>query len=95
MKVIEAMMRIHSAGVMHCDFGEHHVLINDKNDIRIIDFDNAYESHHCEQFFDIEAYEYVPPELEYKCDELWEIASGADIWTASESRRYQGGTLRC
>ena len=83
MKVIEAMMRIHTAGVMHCDFDERHVLINANNDIRIIDFDNANRSHCCGRMYDIEAYEYVPRQFDYGCDELYEIASGADIWTAS------------
>ena len=83
MKVAEAMMRIHTAGVMHCDFDDSHVLINDKNEIRIIDFDREYRGHHCERLFDIEPYEYVPRQPDYRCDELWEVASGTDIWAAS------------
>ena len=92
MKVIDAMMRIHTAGVMHCDFDERHVLINSDNDIRIIDFNNAHSSHCCERVFDIEPYEYIPRDMDYGCLELWEIASEADIWVASSSCSYSHAT---
>ena len=84
MKVMEAMMRIHRAGVMHGDFDERHVLIDDDDNIRIIDFDHASKKHVCRRMFDIEPYEYVPRQPDYKCDELHEIAKGSDVWTGSK-----------
>ena len=82
MKVVEAMMRIHRAGVMHCDVDERHV--DDDDNIRIIDFDHAFKKHVCRRIFDNELHEYVLRQPDYRCDELHEIAKRSDVWTGSE-----------
>ena len=82
-KILEALMRIHSAGVQHNDIKPDNILLSDDDEVRIIDFDLAME-HNCKRKLPIELYEYKPLKYEFGCYEIFEVAEAMGIWTPSK-----------
>ncbi|EKM59914.1 uncharacterized protein PHACADRAFT_181850 [Phanerochaete carnosa HHB-10118-sp] len=78
--IVEAVLRIHAAGVQHNDLCESNILISaDGREARLVDFDHATK-HRCMRRMRITLYSYPPLEADVQCEEVYEIASIMDIW---------------
>jgi len=78
--LIDAVDKIHCAGVQHNDLLERKIVIDDKNRPFIIDFDHA-EDHDCELSMYIDFHSQEPDPGDFGCDELHAICRLAGMWT--------------
>ncbi|GJE90082.1 serine/threonine protein kinase [Phanerochaete sordida] len=87
--IIEAVLRIHAAGVKHNDLRFPNILISeDKSEVRIVDFDNASE-HTCPRSMPVILYAWEPTLADFGCREIHDFVSDLEIWT-SATVRYLG-----
>ncbi|OBZ74459.1 hypothetical protein A0H81_05251 [Grifola frondosa] len=78
--VINAILAIHCTGVEHCDFDERNIVVDENNKPFIIDFDSS-KRHHCGLAMRIKFGAKKPERHEIGCDELYDAAQMAEVWT--------------
>lgn len=93
--MIKALLSVHEdAGLQHnhltkCEWKN--VLVRDTGgsgniddmEIRIVDFSDACE-HTCGRVMPIHQWSYQPTRAMFKCDELYNVVRGLEIWTPSK-----------
>ncbi|KAL6301408.1 kinase-like domain-containing protein [Sparassis latifolia] len=92
--IIEALAKIHAAGVQHGDIREYNVVLYQNRQPTIIDFDRA-EKHQClcprPILFDVTE----PYRNEFGCNELYQICLDCDVWTPNMVRCSSGYHSAC
>lgn len=81
--MVESLVAVHMSGLRHCDFSERNVVINDKGEAFIIDFDHA-ELHKCERKIPIVFLSKEPTQQEFECDEIYWMCRLGRFWHPRE-----------
>lgn len=94
---MDILLRLHSLGLIHDDWGPHNILMDDKGRIRVIDFGHAlfHPDGPCPLSRNIILYELEPPESEIECQEIYNAALEMEIFTPgarSQSCTFQAST---
>ncbi|KAJ7109486.1 hypothetical protein C8R44DRAFT_289464 [Mycena epipterygia] len=89
-QILEHLGAIHREGLLHGDFAERNVLLQDGN-IRIIDFDQTEAGHHCRctmnfRLLPLPGASGMPGINEFGCEQLWEVWSDLRMWDISAGR---------
>jgi len=86
-QLVQALARVHDAGVKHGDFRECNVVFTPNGVPVIIDFDHA-ELHHCQPTMPIIFHDPTPFREDFKCDELFEACQGISVWKPRYLRAF-------
>lgn len=80
---MDILLRLHSLGLIHDDWGPHNILIDDDGHVRVIDFGNAlfHPDGPCRLRRNIILYEPEPSESEIQCQEIYDAALEMEIFT--------------
>lgn len=79
-KILDAYVQIHDAGVMHRDVAERNVLVNDKGQVSIIDFETAVKMR-CRRTYSVPAPGDIGPNRKvWGCQELCDVGYALGIW---------------
>ncbi|RPD55455.1 hypothetical protein L227DRAFT_656900 [Lentinus tigrinus ALCF2SS1-6] len=84
-QAVNALLAIHKAGVQHNDFVERNLVVVKDVDgdpyVRVVDFGRSCE-HTCPEELDvIKLYDRAPWKGSFKCYELYDVCTGAEVWT--------------
>ncbi|KAJ6623547.1 hypothetical protein B0H10DRAFT_1686405, partial [Mycena sp. CBHHK59/15] len=79
-QILQRLGDIHRQGLIHGDFAERNVLLQD-GEIRIIDFDQTQSGHQCQCNMNFRPGEKLPDVEEFGCEQLWRVClSDLRIW---------------
>lgn len=80
LKILDAYVQIHDAGVKHRSVGERNVVINDEGRVSIIDFEKATKVR-CKRTYSLPAPGDIGPnEKVWGCQELCDVGYALEIW---------------
>lgn len=80
LKILDAFVQIHDAGVKHRDVTEENVLINDEGRVSIIDFEGATKMR-CRRIYSVPAPGDIGPNKKvWGCQELYDLGYALEIW---------------
>ena len=82
-EIVQALDRIHVAGVQHNDIKPDNIVVTDSSHVRIIDFGLAMH-HNCKRRLHIDVYDYQPFKYKFGCYEMYEVVQTLGLWTPSE-----------
>ncbi|GJE91876.1 hypothetical protein PsYK624_080270 [Phanerochaete sordida] len=74
------MLDIHFAGLKHNNFDDDHILVSERGEVRIIDFDQA-TAHTCSAKDDINVWGYEQSEVKFGCFEMCDVINELELWT--------------
>ncbi|GJE91877.1 hypothetical protein PsYK624_080280 [Phanerochaete sordida] len=78
--VAYSMLELHFAGLNHNNFDDDHILVSERGEVRIIDFDQA-TAHTCNAKDDINVWGSEQSEVKFGCIEMCEVIKLLELWT--------------
>lgn len=88
LKIMDAFVQIHDAGVKHCDVAERNVLVNDNGRVSVIDFEDAIKMR-CQRTYRVPAAGDIGPNPKvFGCEELCDLGFTLDIWKPCASSPF-------